>query len=344
MKILCSIIISFLFSMSVFASLPELGAKEEKLLQEKLKYTTYKKVKTFKLTMDHFYAVKPYQTYEVELTGTNPQDGADYKIPLTYFKSTQTGKRPLMLIFPAIFGATSFDYALGMYMANKGFHVLILDLPEDINNKERPIKDVEGFLVRTTAAARSAIDFAMEQAEIDSERVGAFGVSLGGIRLGVTMGIDKRIKAGFFAVAGGNIPEIIAYSQEVHAKPWREHRMKLEGFKNEVEVCDYVKKNNLIDPLYLAKNIPRENVYFLLSDMDASVPTKNQIELMTAFGTPNHRYMGLPHMFAGAYSYFLTDKIFLSLLDPMLENLEKKAHAKEASTASSTSGAAKAGS
>jgi len=55
---------------------------------------------------------------------------------------------------------------------------------------------------------RQIIDWASGRVEIDDQQVAVFGISLGGIVSAIAMGVDERIRAGVFMVAGGNLEEI----------------------------------------------------------------------------------------------------------------------------------------
>ena len=55
---------------------------------------------------------------------------------------------------------------------------------------------------------RQIIDWASSRPELDKERIGVIGISLGGFVSSITMGIDKRIKAGVFIISGGNSEKI----------------------------------------------------------------------------------------------------------------------------------------
>jgi cephalosporin-C deacetylase-like acetyl esterase len=55
---------------------------------------------------------------------------------------------------------------------------------------------------------RQIIDWASSRPELDKERIAILGISLGGFVSEIAMGVDKRIKAGVFMIAGGNSEKI----------------------------------------------------------------------------------------------------------------------------------------
>jgi hypothetical protein len=55
---------------------------------------------------------------------------------------------------------------------------------------------------------RQIIDWASSRPELAKEQIGVIGISLGGFVSAIAMGLDKRIKAGVFLIAGGNSEKI----------------------------------------------------------------------------------------------------------------------------------------
>ena len=55
---------------------------------------------------------------------------------------------------------------------------------------------------------RQIIDWASSRPELDKEQIGVIGISLGGFVSAIAMGVDNRIKAGIFIIAGGNSEKI----------------------------------------------------------------------------------------------------------------------------------------
>jgi dienelactone hydrolase len=312
----------FLFAMSsttLYAGLPTQTKEEESIMYSKLQYETYKKIVGVAKTSSDPLHVKGYSTYAIELEGVSPTDSSAYPIKIQYYKANVKGPRPLIVIIPPILGVTPLDTLMAAYIASKGYHAMICELSEDVTDLNRPLADVDDLMARANSGVRATLDFASTLPEIDMNRVGGFGASLGGIRLGILMGTDPRIKSGFMAVAGGNIAEIMSFSQEGRVKPYREARMKKENIASESDYYDRLKPLSFIDPIFLAKNIPTDKVFMLMSTKDTCVPTKNQIELLNALGNPEHRYVDFTHAKAAAYSLLMRNEIFNFLLNRMLD-------------------------
>jgi pimeloyl-ACP methyl ester carboxylesterase len=65
----------------------------------------------------------------------------------------------------------------------------------------------EGYRI-SVINVRQVVDWASGRAEIDREHIAVVGISLGGLISAIAMGIDKRVAAGVFVIAGGNSEEI----------------------------------------------------------------------------------------------------------------------------------------
>ena len=318
--LLLSLLFTF-YSGSLHAALPTQSSEDEAIMYSKLQYQTYKKVIDIKKTSGDPLRIKGFTNYDIHLEGVNPFNSQPYPIKIRYYKTNEKGPRPLVVILPPIWGVTPLDTLMAAYLANKGFHAMICELAEDATDLSRPISDVDNLLARATSGVRASLDYASTLPEIDMSKVGGFGASLGGIRLAILMGVDSRIKTSFLAVTGGNISEVMSFSQEGRVKPYREARMKAENIENESDFHDRIKELSFIDPIFLAKNIPTDKIFMLMSSKDTCVPTKNQIELLNALGNPEHRYVDYAHTGAAAYALLMKHEIFNFLLNRMIDEM-----------------------
>jgi hypothetical protein len=103
-------------------------------------------------------------------------------------------------------------------LAKKGIASFILymvfhssRMPETIKNRVPLFLTSEEWLEGYRASVveiSQIIDWASSRAELASEQIAVMGISLGGFISAIAMGLDKRIKAGVFLVAGGNSEKI----------------------------------------------------------------------------------------------------------------------------------------
>jgi hypothetical protein len=239
---------------------------------------------------------KYYRKFEAELLTINPLDESDYVIPFHLYKTNKPGNNPLILIVPPLGGMTRVDKDLAIFFANKGINSLIAINPENIADVNRPIEDIDGFLIRTTVAMRLLLDFAEDQKYIDTTQIGAFGASLGGIRLLSLIGVDDRIDASVVYVGAGNMPEVLANSQQPVIKNYRQHKMDKLKFGTDQEYLDALKATVTVDPLDNISYFSPDNVFLKISNKDTHVPTANQWETQKAINTPHFKSTNNGHV------------------------------------------------
>lgn len=259
---------------------------------------------------------RDYTKYEGSIITANPLSGEDYRSKFHYYETTKDGEHPLLIILPPIGGVNTVDKSIASYMANRGVNVLIALTPEDIADVNRPVDDIDGFLIRTTVSARHLIDFATDRNKVDASRIGGFGASLGGIRLLTLIGVDERISASVIYVGAGNIPEILANSEQDIIKNYREYKMRELQVETREEYLDLMRANSTVEPLDNVHNFDADNVYLKISNRDTSVPTANQWETQNAIGTQNYNETNRNHVQAiiaalferGQIKKFFTDR------------------------------------
>jgi len=123
---------------------------------------------------------------------------------------------PVVILLHGVGDRKTVDYieAGHDYFVNSGFAVLRIDI---LNHGDRKEHDydfnlTDGYrywtrdiISQTVFDLRRSIDFLQTRKEIDFERIGYYGISLGGIIGTIFSGVDARVKAPVIALAGGNL-------------------------------------------------------------------------------------------------------------------------------------------
>jgi hypothetical protein len=253
---------------------------------------------------------RDYTRYKGHLITANPLTGEDYKSEFHYYETTEEGEHPLVLVLPPIGGVNMVDKSVASYLANRGINVLIALTPENIADLNRPLDDIDGFFIRTTVSVRHLIDFATDREKVDPSRIGGFGASLGGIRLLTLIGVDDRVTSSIMYVAAGNIPEVLANSEQDIIKDYREAKMKELGLESREEYFDLLTQYSTVEPLHNVHNFEADNVFMKISNKDKSVPTKNQWETQEAIGIQNIKETDSSHVGAVIGALFERKKIY----------------------------------
>jgi esterase/lipase len=135
-----------------------------------------------------------------------------------YFQPRNVSRSPLAIIIHGWGGRSAIPCRLlARTLVKKGIAAFILYLvfhtsrmPETMKS-HLPYITPEGWFEGYCASVievRQIIDWASSRPELDKERTAVLGISLGGFVSAIAMGVDKRIKAGVFMVAGGNSEKI----------------------------------------------------------------------------------------------------------------------------------------
>jgi len=230
-----------------------------------------------------------YNIHRIDLKSTHPWTNDDLKFHFYYYEhKNKDEKRPLMIIIPPIVDITPLDKAMAHVFVTKGYNVMILKYNENINDYERPLKDFNRAMVSIITSARLMIDWAETREELDTTKIGSYGMSLGALILSIYVGVEDRIDAAVIIVGGGHVPQIMANSQQDIALTFREKRMEAEGITTEYEFQKKMEDIIIFDPMTFAHRRNKEDIYMVIGDNDTAVATKNQWMLWKAFGKPQH--------------------------------------------------------
>lgn len=126
------------------------------------------------------------------------------------------GPLPVIILLHGLGDRKTVDYIKAgyQYFQQSGYAVLRIDID---NHGDRKQYDYDfdltdgyrywtrGIITQTVFDLRRSIDFLEAREEIDSEKIGFFGISLGGIIGTIFSGVDERVKVPVIALAGGNL-------------------------------------------------------------------------------------------------------------------------------------------
>jgi hypothetical protein len=261
---------------------------------------------------------KKYSILEVKLESIHPLTKKKLTTDFLWYRPNGVGKRSLLTILPPVLDVTPFDLIwAAQFAAHHNYNVFILKYNEKLSDENRPIADVNISLAAVMTSARLMIDFAETKKEIDTRKIATYGMSLGGILSSIFISIEPRVDAAVLIVAGGNLAEIMAKSDQGTVAKFRKSRMKAENLETVEELENKMRETFLFDPLIFAPQRSPEDIYMVIAEDDISVPTKNQLELWEAFGRPQelslpgkHFPVILKNLFKHKFIYdFLSDRL-----------------------------------
>jgi dienelactone hydrolase len=220
-----------------------------------------------------------------------------------YFRPKGPGRRPAVVVLH-ILGA---DFALSRYMAarlaDRGVAALFVKLP--YYGERRPpgrekrflSTDVErsiGAMRQGVCDVRRAAAWLASRAEVDAERLGVTGISLGGIVSSLAAAVDPTLNRGAFLLAGGNLAEILWTMPEGA----RQRALWLASGRTK---SDLEAITSPWDPLTYAHRLVGKRLMMIAANADEVVPPSSARALWEAAGRPPIRWYDCGHYSALGY-------------------------------------------
>ena len=221
-------------------------------------------------------------------------------VGLEFYLPGSDGPVPLILISPILGGKYRIERSLAEYLAKHGFAALIVHRKSLRLLPDEGVQQLEDYLRASVIRLRRALDWAQTQKEIDKEKIGTLGISLGGILNVVLAGVDKRVKAHVIAMAGGNLADVVCYTHEKAVKRYRNQFMKRQGLTLD-ELREQLRATIVTDPMSHAHEVGTDNALLFIAWFDMIIGRKYSRKLAKALGNPETYYFPLGH-----YSSLLT--------------------------------------
>ena len=150
--------------------------------------------------------------------------------------------------------------------------------------------DIIQLFRQIVVEGRRAIDWLETKHEVESSKIGAMGISLGGIAVPILGGVDKRVRAMAILLGGGDIGEIIWNGAAT--KTYKKCLMA-EGIGSAEDLEDRLRE---IDPLTFAEKAKDRPILMINAHFDLGIPRSCTLKLWEALDKP--RLIWLP---AGHY-------------------------------------------
>jgi dienelactone hydrolase len=234
-------------------------------------------------------------------------DAENNTVHAEYFSPSGTGTKCPGVIVLHILGA---DFPLSRYMAarlaDRGVAALFVKLP--YYGERRPAgqgpaakKFLSADIERSVTSMRQgvldvrrAVTWLGTRPEIDSTRLGATGVSLGGIVSALVVSVDPSIKNGAFLLAGGDLSTILWDMPEAatYRKLWLESGRTRQDLKALTDPYD---------PLSYAAGLKGKRLMLIAGKVDEVVPPASTLALWEAAGQPPITWCDCGHYSAVGY-------------------------------------------
>jgi len=272
--------------------------------EEMLEYYSYPK-QTFDVKEEKIAEKRKYIVKKVRFPSTINFFGNE-KIRFDYYVQKKQGRFPTVLMLPISGGVDFTVRSFAKCFASNGFNCAV------VHNRKVNVKDtqsaeeVENYFRQTVLDNRQVLDYLVQQEKVDKDKLGCLGLSLGGIRTSLIVGVDERVKCSVMGLAGGSIADIAVTSRE---KPIRDFMVDLVGKgvgldDVHAELSEKIKT----DPLNLAEYIDARNVLMYIAAFDQVVPRKCGDQLWRTIGKPEVVYFFSGHYGAIIYLPYAQQK------------------------------------
>lgn len=218
--------------------------------------------------------------------GVDPVDQSSWKISTKAYEARTPGA-PVVFVIPPIVGETVLDRRMAARFCANGMSAYIVQLVRE-NSAEREVRDLS---VHDESYARALGGVRQLMAQLDARAgqprtYGLLGMSLGGMFSAYIAGSEPRIAATVIVASGGDIPSILATSDQESVAAQRNARLRTFGLMDAMSYEDLLRANISNDPLGVAGNIAPGSVYMFIATKDTTVPTRNQRLLRDAVREP----------------------------------------------------------
>ncbi|HSV99959.1 MAG TPA: acetylxylan esterase [Sedimentisphaerales bacterium] len=192
---------------------------------------------------------KSYDVLRIQFPSTLNLYG-DEDIKVDYYRNTRPGRHPTVLMLP-ISGGVDFSVESFAYVfAPRGIHCALVHNRDVEIEQTQSADEVEAYFRQTVLDNRQVLDYLVTRPEVDPNRIGALGLSLGGIKASLVAAADPRIRCAVLGLAGGSMADIALHSTEPGLKDYVDE-IQAMGISGESVYCELHEKI-LTDPLRLA--------------------------------------------------------------------------------------------
>lgn len=250
------------------------------------------------------------ETYSVEETALNPytrEEYAGYTIHRYHFQSQTEditdfdadwfeprsdalcdgGKRnpPLVMLGPITGGGYHLENIFSRYFADHGMAVFLVHRPKEYDRDDKKIEEMGYWWRMMARQSRLAYHWALDSQSVDPSRTATFGISNGGFRHTFFAALEPDIQAHVICLAGGNLAEIVTYSDFESIAKNRSDLIK-ENQITENQFTDWIRDKIDLEPNDYAAHVDPQTVLMICARFDTVIPYKNGMALWEAFGRP----------------------------------------------------------
>lgn len=222
------------------------------------------------------------------------------------------GPHPAVLLLPGIWGdRIMVEFAEDL--VSKGYVCLQLGSHrylERLRSKGKMSTEVLAEMIKQQVVETGeAFHWLSTQPEIDAERIGILGVSIGAIIATLFSETDGNIKAASYLLGGGNLPDIMAAPKGYVKRRLRNRIMTENGLTEEEFKSEVIRTLQPVDPLNFTGRIDPARILMVNGRFDQVIPYRNAKELWKALGEPTLVVLPAGHYTASFFMPYVRYKV-----------------------------------
>ncbi len=217
-------------------------------------------------------------------------------VVVSWYHPRGKGAMPVIILLPALAGRNIFTGYFARHYASRGYAALIVHRINRLKNFigiDRGIRD-------SVRAVRVVVDWVAAMPELDSGRIGVFGISMGGIEGVFLTAVERRIKASVIALGAGDLPFLLVHTDEKRIRRARETRMTEERITLG-ELQRELEREIRLDPGDFAPYCDARSTMMILAVFDRTISFEKGLALRRKMGTPETIYILSGHRTAFFY-------------------------------------------
>ena len=203
-------------------------------------------------------------------------------IEFEYYDVEGDARTPVVVLLPIFTGVPVIPRFFARYFANQGWASVVVLRTRDPFDV---LVSAEGAVERNLKDYSRVLDWVEQAPEIDSSRVGLFGVSLGAMDAVMLAAVDQRVDALVVAMAGGDLPYLVLNTRYRRVVRTVDDIADRNGTSREA-LSARLDAEIDIDPLALARYVDAARVLMIMTRTDAIIPFEAQERLRESLGSP----------------------------------------------------------
>ncbi len=239
-------------------------------------------------------------TFPSPVTSATPENNTVYA---EYYRPKGTGPFPAVIVLDITGGDQSLSRFIGRILAQNKIAGLFVQMAyygprrppgSRLRMLSTDIPQTMAAVRQTVLDCRCAAAWLASRPEVDGQRIGILGTSLGSFIATLTSEMDPRFSRVAILLGGGGLVD--AFYDHPQAAPYRKVWEALGGTKEQVKVA-----LGPVDPITKAANLKSRHVLMIAAKRDEIVPPSAAIALWEAMGKPKIVWYDTTHFGAALY-------------------------------------------